>query len=145
MHLLQYLCMHAHSPMKNCIDIESWKNKNVLLQSITSTYLVYYCKNKRFTTELLLSIKSLLNASKVFQRQIFVSFTWSIPFSFTLSHTICRELSVNFIYKEMKNDQIQSTTLASPLFGGQKHPAENYQQQLCCQRGGSTVKKFTVL
>ena len=67
--------------------------------------------------------------------------------TFTLiSHnTTCRELSVNFIYKEMKNDQIQSTTLASPLFGGQKHPAENYQQQLCCQRGGSTVKKFTVL
>ena len=61
-------------------------------------------------------------------------------------HT-CREFSVNFIYKEMKNDQIQSTTLASPLFGGQKHPAENYQQQLqlCCQRGGSSKEVHRAL
>ena len=41
-------------------------------------YLVYYCKNKRFTKELVLSIKSLLTASKIFQSQICVSFTWSI-------------------------------------------------------------------
>ena len=46
----------------------------------------------------------------------------------------------------MKNDQIQSTALASPLFGGQKHPAENYQQlQLCCQRGGSSKEAHSPL